>query len=202
MCRVPSAAGVILCPASPEISASMDGMYFSPTRNPETSHARGYEISSLSLWVSNDISLQGSCTTTGDLTFTLMRDGTLGSAYRTPLVSTWTDTILTYRSQEAPKPWQNIARNMTVRSFVTSQLQSLSPVVETPDGETYCEIVPMQRLFWEELKNTIQEICAYLWDDFLSFASGGSEVNDPSILDDVANSFWNQMNFESGHDFP
>jgi len=180
----------------------MDAMYFSPTLSPEAWSGNAYEISYKSSLVCDDFSLLVSCTTTGTLIFTLTRVGTPGSALLTQESSTWTDTILTYRSQEAPKPWQNIARNTTLRRFVISQLQSLSPVVETPDGETYYETAPMHPLFWHELKSTIRAICACLWEDYLNFASGNSEVNDPNTLDEVATSFWSQMNFETGPHYP
>jgi len=61
---------------------------------------------------------------------------------------------------------------------------------------------PDASTFWHELKNTIHAICVYLWEDFLSFASGGSGVTDPSILDEVAESFWSQMNCENGRGYP
>jgi len=180
----------------------MDAMYFSPIHSAGPYPVNGYEISSKSSLVCDDFSLHVSCTTTGNLTFTLTLVGTPGSALLTQECSMWTDTILTYRSREAPKPWQNIAGNTTLRRFVISKLQSLSPVVETPDGETFYETAQMHPLFWHELKSTIRAICASLWDDFLNFASGGSEVNDPAILDEVANSFWSQMSFETGQGYP
>jgi len=180
----------------------MDGMYSSPTRNAGNSPGSEYEIGYCHTLVFDDFLLLASCTAMGNLIFTLMPAGTRESATWTNDSVTWTDTILTYRSREAPKPWQNIAGNTTLRRFVTSKLQSLSPVVEEPDGATYYETAPMHPLFWHELKSTIRETCACLWSDFLRFASGNSEVSDPNILDDVANSFWSQMSFQNGSDYP
>jgi len=191
---------VILCQRP--VSHSMDPMFFSPTPNAEAFQRSAYEISFSSSLVSDVFWLQASCTAMGNLIFTLTHLGRPGDVSSAQDASTWTDTILTYRSREAPKPWQSIAGNTTLRRFVISKLQSLSPVVETPDGEVYYETAQMPRLFWHELKSTIRGICASLWSDYCNFVSGDGGATGSDTVDELATSFWNQTNFENGFDYP
>jgi len=163
---------------------------------------RGYEIFSWSDVVFDDFLLSASITTTGVLTFTLTLLGTDVEESETRPFSTWMVDILTYRNQGIQRTWSNIARNTTLNRFVTSSFQSLSPVVVTPDGETFCQTAQTPELFWEELKNTIHGTCASALAAYLSFANGVGEPSEWDIPEEEEPNSWNQENWPNGHGYP
>jgi len=134
----------------------------------------------------------------GSLIFTLTLLGTPGDVSSTLESLTWTDTILTFRNQEALKPWESIAQNMTLNVFATSSLMNSRSAVDEPDGENFLLTVPMLELFWHELRSTIHAICVSAWNAFLRFVSGDGGTQSQSMLDESAMIFWNHQNYPTG----
>jgi len=158
----------------------MEYTFSSHTRNALLSE-NNYEIASHKESIHKNISLQGSVTAMGTITYTLTFTSDVANASLGPTLLTWTDTILTYRSHDPLQMSLPIAAKRTLSRWLTSIIIEES---KTKHGDLFWKAQAARHNFCRQCELAFHVITCFVLNSYYSFANTISEETKPNTREE------------------